>query len=299
MFQRLSWGVCLMAVGLLASACGSGASDDPGGGGGVAGSGAAGVAGSGGSAAGGGGGSGAGGSGVGGSTGSSGSAGAGTAGSGIGGAGGAAGAAGTAGGGAATCAAAKAQLLKPVDSVSSGTVTVLAEDAGKKTVFIDASAGGSQMATANPRVYVNLEQAKRVDVTDDTAATSTGWDLAIKRPILFTNGGDGGIGLGRARLVDKDFDAITAADATSLLVESFFEVDCTPRTDTTGAVKTTFDGWYDYDMASMTLSPHPGTWIVRGGTGKLYKLRILSYYANADGSQGMSGGRYKLEWKAL
>ena len=211
--------------------------------------------------------------------------------------GGSAGAGGSAAG--APCAAKKDQLLKPIATVSTGAVAVLSEAAGTRTVFIDASAGGSMAASTNPRVYVNLEQAKRVDVTDETAASSVEWDLALKRPVLFTNGGDGGPGAGQALLVDKDFDAVTAADATGMRVESFFESDCAPKMDAAGAVRTTFDGWYDYDAATMTLSPHAGTWVVKGATGKLYKLRILSYYANPDGSKGTSGGRYVLAWKPL
>lgn len=200
------------------------------------------------------------------------------------------------------CSAAAEQLLKPIDSVSTGEVTVLSEENGVKTVFVDAAAGGTAGQATNPRLYVNLESLARVDVTDKTATSSTAWDLAIKRPIFFTNDGHGGSGQGGAvRLVDKEFDAVTTADATSatFATETFFDADCNPQTDATGAVKTTFDGWYDYNTADNTLSPAAGTWLVKGGTGKIYKLAIVTYYATPDGGVGMSGGRYVLKVGAL
>lgn len=201
----------------------------------------------------------------------------------------------------ADCTGAREQLLQPVDEVSTGEVSVLSDTAGVKTIFVDASAGGATAASTHARVYVNLETVSRVDVTDKAAPTSTAWDLAIKRPILFTNSGDGGSGQGGSVHVDKDFDAVTTADASSVTFkpEGFFEADCTAKLDQTGAVKTSFDQWYDYDPATNHLSPHPGTWLVKGGTGKLYKVQILSYYATADGGVGQAGGRYTLKVGAL
>lgn len=201
----------------------------------------------------------------------------------------------------ASCTAAAEQLLKPIDTVSTGEVTVLSESAGIKTLFVDATAGGAAGAATNPRLYLNLETTSRVAVTDKSAAASTEWDLAIKRPILFANSGDGGSGQGGAVLVAKDFDAVTTADTSgkTFAPESFFEADCTPKVDATGAVKTSFDGWYDYDTATNVLTPHAGTWLVKGATGKFYKVQILSYYATPDGGVGQSGGRYTLKVGAL
>jgi hypothetical protein len=200
------------------------------------------------------------------------------------------------------CREAAEQLLLPIDSVSTGDVTVLAESQGAKTIYVDASAGGTSAQAMNPRLYLNLETAKRVDVTDRSAATSTAWDLAIKRPILFTNGGDGGSGQGGSVfLADREFASVTSSDIASATFarESFFEADCTPKLDPTNAVSTTFVDWYDYDPSNNGVTPKAGTWLVKGGTGKIYKVRILSYYATPDGGTGMSGGRYTLEIGAL
>lgn len=202
------------------------------------------------------------------------------------------GGAGGTGGGEALCTDERAAALGPIDEVSEGEVTVLDQAAGE--VFIDASAGGVMAQKDNPWVYVSLSTMSRVDVTDVSADASDAWDLAIKRPVLRVNGGDGGLaGKGGALHLDKEFEAVTAADAQGViyLEEGWFDGACTLATDEAGAIKTTFAGWYLYE--NMTLTPAPGTWLVRGADGaSIFKLQIVSYYSNPDGSPGMAGGRY-------
>lgn len=201
-----------------------------------------------------------------------------------------------------TCTDALTPLLAPVDTVSDGAVTVLSESDGTKIIYVDASAGGTSGEASNPRVYVNLERAERVDVSDKAAAESTDWDLAFKRPLIFTNGGDGGPGDGGALLAEKDFDAVTSDDvsSSSIPAESFVDEQCTPKVDGRGTVKTSFDGWYDYDPASHGVSPRKGvTWLVKGGTGKTYKVRIDAYNATPEGGSGEVTGRYIIAVGAL
>lgn len=200
-----------------------------------------------------------------------------------------------------SCTTAKESLLVPIDSISTGVVTVLSDTAGVKTLYVDASAGGTQNASKNPRLYLSLATAARVDVTDKTAEASTSWDLALKRPILFSNSGDAGSGQGGAKLVDKAFDSVTSADAPSTFDKELFldPATCEPYVDATGAVKTSMTTWYDYDQATMHLTPHAGTWIIKGGDGTLYKLALLSYYANPDGQEGTTSARYTLKYAPL
>lgn len=205
-------------------------------------------------------------------------------------------------GGSSMCTAVIEQTLKPIDMVSTGAVTILNETNGVRIVYVDASAGGFQVQDSFPRTYLNLETATRVDVTDKSARTSTMWDLAIKRPILYTNGSDGGPGMGASLFVAKAFDQITMADAMgkTFALEHFTDQDCNPEMDATGALLTTFDGWYDYNQMTMIVTPKPNTaFIVRGATGKLYKLAILTYYSSPDGGTGMAGGIYTLKIAAL
>jgi hypothetical protein len=198
-----------------------------------------------------------------------------------------------------TCTAAIEQTLRPVDKVSQRPVTVLSDVNGTKTLFIDASAGGPALAASNPYIYVNLERAQRVDVTDKSARTSTDWDLALKRHVIFTNGGDGGPGQGGAASVSKPFDQVTAGDAPSLSPESFFDQDCNAKTDQIGALATTFSDWYDYDTGTNQLTPKATTYVIKGGTGKTFKVSIQTYYGTADGGTGQAGALYLMKVAAL
>lgn len=213
------------------------------------------------------------------------------------GAGGDGGAPGAGGGGgeAPVCTQARADALGPVDTVSEGEVTLLGGEP-ETTVFVDASAGGIQNAATNPWIYLDLDAVARVDVTDVSADDDTSWDLAIKRPILRVNGGDGGLaGEGRSAFVDADFDDVTPDDVAGAAWrdEVWFDDACTLQTDPTGAIATSFDGWYLYE--DMTVTPAPGTWLVRSGDGEqVFKVAILAYYANPDGTPGQAGGRYVL-----
>jgi len=112
------------------------------------------------------------------------------------------------------CSAAIASVLKPVNMVSTGVVSVVSQSGSTSILYIDATAGGFGNSDTFPRVYVNLETDTRVNITDVQAATSTAWDLAFKRPVIFTNGGNGGPGMGGTLVLSKAFDQVTAADAT-------------------------------------------------------------------------------------
>ena len=199
------------------------------------------------------------------------------------------------------CSAAIGMILAPIGSVSTGAVSVLSTAGAVQTVYVDASAGGFGADATHPRVYLDLATGMRVDITDKQAPASTAWDLAIKRPVLFTNDGDGGPGMGGSLMVAKAFDQVTAADATGkLAVESFVDADCNPKTDPVGDVLTTMSNWYDYDQQTNAVTPKPGTtFVIRGAKGKLYKVAILTYYGEPDGGMGTAGGYYVLQIGAL
>ncbi|MEO8905187.1 MAG: HmuY family protein [Polyangiaceae bacterium] len=199
------------------------------------------------------------------------------------------------------CAVEHAQALGVVDSVSTGDVTVVGTTAGVTTVYVGATAGGTAAAAVNPWIYVSLGGSSKAVLTDVTAASSTAWDLALKRPLLYTNSGEGGPGLGGAVLIAKTFEAVTAADAIDVTfsTEKFLDATCTTLLDASGAVLTSFATWYDYDPTTHGLSPHPGTWLVHGASGALFKLRIKSYYGTPTGAVGTAGGAYLLEVAAL
>ncbi len=202
-------------------------------------------------------------------------------------------------GAASSCTAAIAQTLMPIDKVALGIVTVVPSEAGAaRDVFVQAASGGLGGAARSPYIYVNLDAAMRVNVTDVAARTSMDWDLAFKRYVIFTNGGDGGVGQGAATHVTTPFESVTAADATGMATESFFDANCNGKTDLLGGLVTTFSDWYSYDQATNRLAPQSLTYIVRGGTGKLYKVAIETYYASLGGGPGV-GGNYVIRVAAL
>ena len=207
-----------------------------------------------------------------------------------------------AGAGPSACSAARAQLLGAVNSVSTGNVTVLSSAGGVTTLYVDASAGGVSAQLTNPWIFVSLGGKAKASVSDTTSVASTGWDLALKRPALYTNSGDGGVGQGGAVLIQKDFASVAAADAASaaFATEKFFDAQCNPMTDPIGAPLTSFSAWYDYNQTTHALTPAAGTWLVRGATGARYKLRIDSYYSTPDGNEGTGdGGTFKIDIGAL
>lgn len=199
---------------------------------------------------------------------------------------------------AASCTAAAEQLLKPIDKIATAEVKVISDVNGVKTLYVDGSGGGPNNASKNPRVYVDLTAGARVDVTDKSAGASMAWDLSFKRTVIFTNSGDGGPGKGGGAVVRKAFDAVTVgdADAAKTVTEAFFDEECNPQLDPIGAPATTFSDWYDYDEATNIPTPKPAnTFIVKGGTGKRFKVAITSFAGAADGGTGASTGFFLLK----
>lgn len=203
-------------------------------------------------------------------------------------------------GGGTMCTSARDQLLLPINQTSSGAVTVVSDDGTTKLLYVDASAGGVQNAMKQPRVYVDLDQAINVGITDVDAESSTAWDLALKRDLLFTNSGDAGPGVGGAYEFGAKFESVTDDQVTSAPIasERFFDADCNPQLDENMEAETTFSGWYDYDLTTHIPSPKPNvTYAVRGGTGKLFKVAIEAYDGFPDGGSRMdvSTGYYLLK----
>jgi hypothetical protein len=251
---------------------------------GASGSGGASGSSSGASGASGGGAGGASGGGAGGASGAAGSAGG-------SGAGGAVGGSGGAGGGSLSCDAALEQALSPINKVSTGEVIITSEENGVRRVFIDATAGGFTGAAMNPRVYVSLATASRVDLTDPAARTSSDWDISIKRAVSFANGGDGGPGGRAVAIVDKAFDQVVGADVATATfsTEDFLEEDCSTKETADGQLLSSTTSWYsDAQVGGATvLSPVANkTFLIRRPDNTVFKIEYLNYYASPDGSTG-------------
>jgi hypothetical protein len=198
------------------------------------------------------------------------------------------------------CRGALRQALGLVDQVSSATVATIA-DGAERVLFIDASAGGLGDQDAFPWVYIALATGQAVALSDLEALESTAWDLAFKRFVIRTNSGDSGPGQGGALRVGLPWDSVDeSTQGTRVLPsESWFDADCNLTTDDQGELLTTFSGWSEYDQATHVLSPADVVYLTQGADGTRYKVAILDYYANPDGSSGRTAGRYKVRVAAL
>jgi hypothetical protein len=200
------------------------------------------------------------------------------------------------------CSAALRQELGLVDARAEAEVTVLETNGSERTVYVDASAGGFGEQDMSPWVYVSLATGTRVEIGDMEALESADWDVAFKRFVLRNNSGDSGPGQGGALRIGLPFDTVnleTLGDR-ELPTEAWFDADCNLTQDDSGAPVTTFSGWSEYDQAAHVLTPAPDvTYLVSGGTGKLYKLAILDYYATPTGTTGTVAGRFLLRVSPL
>ena len=209
---------------------------------------------------------------------------------------------GSSSGDADQCSAARTEALQEQTTVSNGVVSIATGTAGAEyLLYVDASAGGSGPSATQPRVYVDLATGARVDVSDVDARTSDAWDLAFKRTNAHTNGGVGGSGQAGAQVVAKAFADVTAADATALETEAFFDDECqllkkvyADGQEDPYTFRSTLSDWYDYDTsgASHGIAPKDHSYVVRGGKGALYKLRFENYYGTPTGAEGETSGRF-------
>jgi hypothetical protein len=197
---------------------------------------------------------------------------------------------------ASQCSAALRQALSLVDEISGARVLLLDAAKGESTLYVDASAGGIDGGDEYPWVYLSLAEAAGVALSDLEALESAAWDLAFKRFLVRTNGGDSGPGRGGALRIGLPWDRVDGDTLGSRMVptEEWFDEDCNLLVDEMGAIVTTYSGWSEYDPATHVLAPADAVFITRAAGGDLFKVAILDYYSNPDGSRGGVGGRYKL-----
>ena len=195
-----------------------------------------------------------------------------------------------------SCQAALRQTIGLVEASSAAEVVIVEEAAGERLLYIDASAGGFGMEDETPWVYVSLESGARVDLTDVEALESAAWDLAFERFLVRTNSADSGPGRGGALRVALPFESVDASTLGNreLPADVWFDEECNLTLDDSGAPVTTFSGWSEYDQATHVLSPAAVTFLVSGGTGKLFKVAIVDYYGTKTGASGNTAGRYLL-----
>jgi len=195
------------------------------------------------------------------------------------------------------CSAALRQSLSLVDEVSTAAVSILSESAGERTLYVDASVGGVKNQDTRPWVYVALATGQAVALTDLEALSSKAWDLAFKRFVVRTNGGDSGPGAGGAIRIALPWEQVDSSTlgAKALPVESWFDENCEVGRDAAMNLITTFSGWSEYDEVNHVVSAAPDiVFITAGADGSLYKVELLDYSSTPTGTHGTVAGHYKV-----
>ena len=166
---------------------------------------------------------------------------------------------------------------------------------GSAGVVTEAGTGGTSLTRVDASDmaawrYFSFETASEVVPADP--ATATDWDLAFQRFHILSNGGVTGAG-GAAVAV---LSGRALADVTAAPADGYVE-DSPDGDDDDTIAESAFsegDGWYAYDPATNRLSPYPNVYVVRTGSGALFKLVIVDYYDEAGTS-----GHPLFEWTSL
>ena len=195
------------------------------------------------------------------------------------------------------CSAALRQSLSLVDEVSTASVAILSESGSERTLYVDASVGGLNNQETRPWIYIAFATGQAVAVTDLEALSSKAWDLAFKRSVVRTNGGDSGPGQGGAIRIALPWGDVDSSTLGGKLLpkESWFDENCEVVRDAAQELVTTFSGWSEYDEANHVVSAAPDVvFVTAAADGSLYKVALLDYYSTPTGTHGTVSGRYKV-----
>jgi len=142
------------------------------------------------------------------------------------------------------------------------------------------------------------ESWQRFDL--DTAQSATDehtWDLEFSRYLIHTNGGVSGAAGVQLAVLDRAFDAVDSApsDGYSEDQKDSEGEEGDTNTEPDNLFNSPEHSWFDYDLKSHTVSPHPNTtYVLRSSEGAYFKLAIVAYYDKAG-----TPGQMRFHWKAL
>ena len=168
---------------------------------------------------------------------------------------------------------------------NAATITNTATTGGFLTQ-IDATAGGA--TPTRSYVYVRFTEAglERVDVGDEAAFTSTGWDMAMRRFVVRLNSGVSGPSCVTARRAAPalSFDEIDTLPTTPARVEEYMTPApaCALVSDGSGlpgSPGVALQSFWEYPgCVKMT----GNVYVVSLADGRHVKLQVLSYYSLAN-----------------
>ncbi len=165
------------------------------------------------------------------------------------------------------------------------------EDGGVYTAVIDASAGGTQAARGNAFVYLDLDGAAQVEISDVESLEDGDWELGFRRSAIRLNSSySGPASLEMTRLTDTSLDAVTEVpdDSADWQVDDTYSRTCELRYDPIGTPVTAMnllngdnptgsESWYEYGPDGV--SPAEGdVYVVRDTlSARAWKFEIVSW----------------------
>jgi hypothetical protein len=187
--------------------------------------------------------------------------------------------------------------FQPVASVSTAAVDNQVESAAQNIhlTTVDASAGGAANQASEPAVYLRLECGGPVvvNIDDVSGFESTAWDLALKRYVIRTNGGDSGPGgatVGRVASEELTADPDPPVDFRA---DDWTAADCTLVQDQIAGPRTRFSTWYSVEGGR--LEPRSFVFALRLPGDRRAQVDIQTYYG--DPEQPAKSGVYVLRWR--
>ncbi len=148
-------------------------------------------------------------------------------------------------------------------------------------------------ASGSDFTYVNLRTAQTVTVTDP--ANDANWDIAFKGAKIKTNSGTSrSAGQGGAHDPSKVEISEIPADIAETEFKVDAEIETPPNYDADSKTSlnpvlygcdsakqssctTNYEGWYNYDGATHTVSPKNKAFVVRNADGSRVKIKIKGY----------------------
>lgn len=179
-------------------------------------------------------------------------------------------------------------------TVDTGAVVAVSD----RVATIDAVAGGSENAREHSFVYVSFtgDAVEKAELSDVDAMRNVRWDIAFKRSLIRSNGGDSGPGGVRIAAVEaSSLDEVSELPAASAFLEDDWVTDdCQYNGGMIDEPITAVGTWYDYDFENNLLTPANLVYVLERPDGSAVKFAVRGYY-NAD----KVSGHYEIEWAAL
>ncbi len=203
-------------------------------------------------------------------------------------------------------------------TVAPGLITSTDEGGGVWSVHVDATAGGFGANPPDAFVYANFADTGlvKVDLDDDSALDSSGWQVAFRRFIIRINSGASGSSCTVVAPLSaaNTFDSITevppnlVADPSLYREDDFYTPSCAliPDTFGLGSPATAMIGYWSYNNC---LEMTGRVFILELSNGRHVKVEISSYYdpavqavceaGNWPPAGSFGSGNIRLKWAFL